>query len=857
MDHKDGDVGPLSMVNSGLAIDMMKDSTDSASQNNYMVDLVVDLDKDMNEVKKPKIQANTYPARMWELKFGEREIFHFKINPVAFLFSMAMLLGIIIFVVLKGEDSYKELNNFIFMGTTYEQALGNRLAWFFLGSIASWLLFSFYLIFVYGHIKLGEEDEEPEFDNLSYFSMIFTAGAAMGIYFYGVNEGISNSMSGEAPSATTKTPYSTQNQKDMWAMVNCMFDWGVNCFVPYALVGILVAYQCFVKKLPMCMRSLYYEFLGDYVWGYLGDFIDGYCIVSVMSGLLPSLSISVNSLLDGMSSLGWIDPACSASSNTNCSSKEFRDNLSMIIVATIILLATISVASGLNRGIKILATIATIGSTTLWLMCFLLEDQSYVLNIIVSTLGQYTTNLVSLSLFTDPFTALKHGQGASLETQNESESWFVAYFPIYYFTWSVAWSPFVGCFYARVSKGRTIREMISYTLLVSFLYYLLWFSLFSGGGIRMQRRAYELIEMGISQGNYALYQDATRPNCYHPPTTDMAFTPSNLFTNADTTKEVTYRYINDNIGPVCWKGGMYNNTNDAVQLNTAAVQPATIWFDYVFQFKEVGVFFAYLSFFCMIIFFVTTSDSTSLVFDTLSSNNDESHSVLQRIFWSIYQGVTTIILIAVGSNGAMKMAQSICILASIPNMIMISIACSNMIYTLKRTERENDLSLEKDPRESRKISGYVRFAIPIYGGVFDIFETIFSLGTHDPRRGSSAPPSKRVWFYTFLSLVAPWYTVFKIYTHNDSVKRYSKFVWAAVCFVLFYGGIGLCIWNPAVGFGVIFWFLMIVMSLRNQCRVKHDIDGNAIEDLFGSLIWFQVLTQILIEEERFEGIKQK
>eukprot|EP00122_Pirum_gemmata_P006495 Pgem_evm1s5940 len=220
----------------------------------------------------------------------------------------------------------------------------------------------------------------------------------------------------------------------------------------------------------------------------------------------------------------------------------------------------------------------------------------------------------------------------------------------------------------------------------------------------------------------------------------------------------------------------------------------------------------------MVIFFVTTSDSTSLVFDTLSSNNDEHHSVLQRIFWSLFQGVTTIVLIAVGSQSALKMAQSICILASIPNMIMIWIACSNMIYSLNRSKREE--TPETDEKENRKVNGYVRFKIPIYGGFLDIFETMISLGKHDPRRGSSAPPSKAVWWYTFTSLFAPWWTIYKIQIHNDKPLYYK--VAMAV-------------------FGV--------MSLRVQCRKKYDIDGNAFEDLFGSLLWFQVLTQVVIEEE--------
>mmetsp|Transcript_6463 Transcript_6463/g.11195 ORF Transcript_6463/g.11195 Transcript_6463/m.11195 type:complete len:786 (+) Transcript_6463:4776-7133(+) len=734
-----------------------------------------------------------FPIRLFRTRLCGCAVIAF--NPVATIFSLLVLIGLIVYCAQTGLEGSKDLINFVFYGTETSSALAAQLCWLYMGSVACWLLFMVYLVVCHGKVKLGDCD--PEYSDATYFCLIFTAGAAMGIYFYGVGEGMGNQLASYSGHRFSKNPFLTQDQKDMAAMDLSMFDWGVNTFAPYALVGVLIAYQHFVKGLPMTSRSLFYEFLGDYTWGWIGDLIDGYSIISVMSGLMASLGISVSSVMSGLTALDWL-----------AEDQDDNKNIQMILVAVIIACATVSVATGINVGIKHLATLAMLGSTSLWIVVFMLENKPYILNLMEQEVGSYVSNVFQFSFFTDAFALLKIGEGRAIDQNETASSAWITYFPIYYFSWSMSWAPFVGTFYAKVSKGRTIRECISYTLLVSFVYYLMWFSLFSGGGIRMQRRAWELQNLGkLVHNDTNYFQNSDRPHCYDPPLEPV------LYTTLDN-QTFTYRNLEPNIGPVCTLSSPISNT----------------WFDYLFQFKDLGYGLAVVSVICMFFFFVTTSDSTSLIFDYLSTNGDENHTRIQRCFWSIMQAVLTILLIYIGdADSALKSAQGICILASIPNVIFLSIGCMNLVYSLNRD----------------KHGGKEGFRMPWFGGVLDIFETIFSLGTHVEGRGSAGPPSGEMVKTFFLSLFAPGLQIFNIYEKSSKTNRYALAIMTTLLWCL---SIGFLFWQPSLAFLAYFWFTMIVTATRNTCRAEFNLQGNAAEDVFASFVLYpQVLCQVVYQ----------
>lgn len=721
------------------------------------------------------------------------------INPVSTCFALLILGVLVIYASLGGTELSDNIQNFVFMGTEYTMALAGQLTSFFLVSVAAWLVFMLYIAIVHGDKKLGQADDVPEYSDATYFCLIFTAGAAMGIYFYGVADGLGN----QAPDGVNRfarSPFLTQDEQDARALELTMFNWGVNTFAPYSLVGVLIGYQHFARGLPMTSRSLFYDFLGDYTWGWLGDLIDGYSIVSVMSGLLASLGVSVESVVQGFVALGWLSDSMS---------DHDEKVLQSIIVGVIIFFATISVATGINTGIKYLATFAMVGSTSLWLMVFALENKPYVCNLLVQTFGGYLSNLVPFSLHTDAYAQLRPGEGAALDQETAAEGSWVTYYPLFYFTWSMSWAPFVGCFYAKVSKGRTVRECITYTLLVSFAYYLLWFVLFSGGGIRMQRRALELQQLGEIQFNnsQAYATIPGRDHCYVPPLEPVQYELNG----------VNYTYVNREPGvtAICSFTG----------------NSAEAWFDYLRQFSDIGYGLCILSVICMLFFFITTSDSTSLIFDYLSTNGDENHTWLQRCVWSLLQAGLTIMLIWGGgkAGSALRTAQGLCIIASIPNMIMLNIACANLLYSFRR--------------ESADYEEEKHFRMPIFGGVLDAFEYLFSLGEMDPRRGAPGSPSRIVWSTFCISLFAPFYAVYRINAREPFKKRFFLAAFTGLTWL----GCILCLalQSNAIAFMFYVWFTFVVASMRLLTRHAQNIRGNLIEDVFASFILYpQVLSQV-------------
>ncbi len=203
---------------------------------------------------------------------------------------LALLLtgGLLLYCAISGEQGANALLDSVLYGQEGgAMALAGQLAWLYLGSVFAWLVFLLYLVVSWGTVRLGEE--APEYSDVEYFSLIFTASAAMGIFFYGVAEGMSLQLARYSGSRFAASPFLTQDDKDGKAMDLVMLNWGLNTFAPYALVGVLMAYQNFVRGLPMSSRSLFFDMLGEYTFGWLGDLIDGYSIVAVMSGVMASL----------------------------------------------------------------------------------------------------------------------------------------------------------------------------------------------------------------------------------------------------------------------------------------------------------------------------------------------------------------------------------------------------------------------------------------------------------------------------------------------------------------------------------------------------------------------------------------
>jgi choline/glycine/proline betaine transport protein len=317
---------------------------------------------------------------------------------------------------------------------------------------------AFFVIFVlwmglsrFGDIKLGQDEDAPEFGLMSWFAMLFAAGMGIGLVFWGAAEPLTYFLEPK-PGVTGGKPELADA-----AMSQTFLHWGFHAWAVYAVVGLSLAYAIHRKGRPVSIRWALEPLLGDKVKGRLGDAIDVTAIVGALFGVATSLGLGVKQIAAGLTHLGVVDSV----SNT----------LLVILIVIITLIAIGSVVSGVGKGIKWLSNINLGGAALFLVAVLLLGPTMYLLRVFVESLGIYFQNIVGLSFDSGAFT----GQ-AGLDWQG---SWTV-----FYWGWWMSWAPFVGVFIARISRGRTVREFIAGVLLVPTLVTFLWFAVMGGSVIR-------------------------------------------------------------------------------------------------------------------------------------------------------------------------------------------------------------------------------------------------------------------------------------------------------------------------------------------------------------------------------------
>ncbi|WP_077213582.1 glycine betaine uptake BCCT transporter [Bacillus dakarensis] len=323
-----------------------------------------------------------------------------------------------------------------------------RFGWFYQLSATFFLIFALYLIFSkYGKIKLGKDEDKPDFSRPTWFALLFSAGMGIGLLFFGVSEPISHFTT--PPLGEGGTSAAAKQ-----ALVYTYLHWGFHAWAIYATIALGLAYFKFRKQLPGLMSATLYPILGDKVKGPIGVFIDVVAVFATIFGVAASLGLGAQQINGGLSYLTNIP-------NT------FQTQLIIIIIVTV--LFTLSATTGLQKGIKWLSN-ANLGLATLLFIAFLILCPTvFVLDLFVTTLGSYIQNLPSIGLRLAPF-------------NKENAAW-VQNWTIFYWAWWIAWAPFVGTFIARVSKGRTVREFVIAVLVIPTIVCCVWFAVFGGTAI--------------------------------------------------------------------------------------------------------------------------------------------------------------------------------------------------------------------------------------------------------------------------------------------------------------------------------------------------------------------------------------
>ncbi|MBS3796600.1 BCCT family transporter [Pseudoalteromonas sp. BDTF-M6] len=432
----------------------------------------------------------------------------------------------------------------------------------------------------YGKIKLGGDSATPSHSRISWLAMLFAAGMGIGLMFWGVAEPVAYFTGWyETPlGVEAKTAEAAKT-----AMGATMFHWGLHPWAIYAVVALSLAFFSYNKGLPLSIRSIFYPILGDRAWGWPGHVIDILAVLATLFGLATSLGLGAQQASAGFNHVFGTDGGV---------------GLQIGVIIGVTLLAIISVVRGIEGGVKVLSNINMILAFALLLFVALVGFAAAMGNLPNTFLG-YVENIIPLS---NP-----HGR--------EDETWMHGW-TVFYWAWWISWSPFVGMFIARVSKGRTIREFLIAVLLIPTLVTALWMSIY--GGIAIDQVASgvgSLGEKGLTEVPLAMFQ---------------------MFEQLPMTKVLSF-----------------------------------------------------IAIVLVLVFFITSSDSGSLVIDSITAGGKVDAPVPQRVFWASIEGAIAAALLWIGGKEAMEALQAGAVSTGLPFTIVLLLMCVSLILGLRTEPRSS------------------------------------------------------------------------------------------------------------------------------------------------------------------------
>lgn len=473
-------------------------------------------------------------------------------------------------------------------GASFPEAAGNffeavqawllaTFGWFYLICVTSFLVFAIALALSrHGRVKLGPDHSEPDFSYPSWFAMLFSAGMGIGLMFYGVAQPVLH-----FANPATAEPLTEAAARD--AIRDAMFLWGLHGWGVYAVVGLCLAYFGFRHNLPLRISSALYPLLGRRVNGPIGNTVDVVAVFGTLFGVAVSLGYGSQQVNSGLNLLFGVPE---------------NIGIQLLLIAIITAVATVSVVLGLDAGIRRLSELNIGLAVILLVFVAVMGPTLYLFNMLVENIGYYLSSLVDVSL-----TGYRYAEGSQ-------EQAFLSNWKLFYWAWWVSWSPFVGMFVARVSRGRTIREFVLGVLFVPTFATFVWFTVF-----------------GDTALNLIMAQGAS----------DLV---------------------------------------DQVSGNTS-----TALFHFLDHFP-LSALSSVLATLLVITFFVTSSDSGSLVIDILTAKSGAEPPVWQRVFWAVLEGVVASVLLLTGGMGALRTAT---LTAALP-FCMIILAMMFCVYRSLRIE---------------------------------------------------------------------------------------------------------------------------------------------------------------------------
>jgi len=513
-------------------------------------------------------------------------------NPV-FILSTIVIIIFLIGSVMAGDAA----GTFF---STLRKGITTNFDWFFLIAGNVFVLFCLFLIISpLGSIRLGGKDAQPDYSRLSWFAMLFAAGMGIGLMFWSVAEPVVY-----ATGVWGYAPLGVSESKEM-AFAVTIFHWGLHPWAIYAVVGLALAFFTYNRGLPLTIRSAFYPIFGEAVWGWVGHIIDTLAVFATIFGLATSLGLGAQQANAGLNYLFGI---------------EVGVLVQTVLITVITVIALASVVAGLDRGVKRLSEFNIILAFILMGAVIVLGPTAEIITGFATNTASYVKNIIPLSNWI-----------------GREDSGFLHDWTTFYWAWWIAWSPFVGMFIARVSKGRSVREFVTCVLLVPTLVSILWMSAFGGSAID------QVVEQAGSLENAIVSVAA--------PTADNPAATKNVF-----------------------------NSELVEQVNNAYAQAMFTMFDGGFPLAGI---LSFIGIVLVITFFVTSSDSGSLVIDTITAGGKIDAPVVQRVLWCMLEGLIAIVLLWSGGLSALQAAS---VATGLPFALILLIMCV-AIYKGLSTER--------------------------------------------------------------------------------------------------------------------------------------------------------------------------
>ena len=492
-------------------------------------------------------------------------------NPVFFI-SALLMLAFVVGTLVFPDAAFAALDGAKSWAITYFD-------WLFMLGGNFFVLFCLAMIVLpSGRIRLGGPQARPEYSRLSWFAMLFAAGMGIGLMFWSVAEPVAyyTDWFGTPLDVTPETPEAARA-----ALGATMYHWGFHPWAIYGVVALALAYFGFNHGMPLTIRSAFYPLLGERCWGWWGHAIDTLAVLATIFGLATSLGLGAQQAAAGLNYLFDVSPGL---------------NTQVAVIVGVTAVAVLSVMRGIDGGVKLLSNANMLLALTLLLFVILVGAGWAIFGRVFSTAGAYLGQILPLSNWIG----------------REDEGWFHGW-TVFYWAWWVSWSPFVGMFIARISRGRTIREFMVAVLLVPTSVTLLWMAAFGGTALAQARNGVGALADGIDRVSLTLF---------------------------------------DMLAALPWSG------------LTSMVAIVLV-----------------------LVFFVTSSDSGSLVIDSITAGGKLDAPVAQRVFWAVMEGLIAGALLFGGGAEALKALQAGAISAGLPFTALLLVMCLSLYRALRAESR--------------------------------------------------------------------------------------------------------------------------------------------------------------------------